>query len=285
MEINYKEIAEEAVAYAKRIDLELDYTAKSIETLDFMLDLYHENLDEFEGTEGADYLWDLAVIFGIYLGEMLLRDYLEEKGFAWYLREEFPVLKNGNMEISPITKVHKQMLNGQEDTIKSFSKFAIMIADGEFPPKKIPVKAEREIDIELESGYQEKNVSYDDIHKFVQLIVNGEEDFLILSSKDGFLQFYGIDDQFIADTRVNLSNGDFRTYELINKAKEQKTQRVKFETPFGEFTPQEREIVSLETIHLAIKSYYENGDYDRFLQQIPYIDSTEETKRCMGLSK
>lgn len=141
------------------------------------------------------------------------------------------------------------------------------------------------MDIELESGYKEKNVLYQDIDKYILFIENGEEDFLILDSKDGFLQFYGVNNQFVAETRINLPDGDFRTHQIINKEKEHLTQRIKFRTPYGEYTPQERMIVSLATIRMVVRKYYENGDFERFLQQIPCVDTTEDTKRCMGLIK
>ncbi|MDE7417111.1 MAG: hypothetical protein K2N44_12590 [Lachnospiraceae bacterium] len=144
---------------------------------------------------------------------------------------------------------------------------------------------ERVVDVELASGYQEECVLYEDIDRFILLIDRGEEDFVILQSADAILQFYGVDDQFIGETRIDLPNGDFRTYELINKEKEQMTQRVQLETPFGVFTPQVRGIVSLEVIRQVVREYYGNEDFDAFVQKIPCIDSTEETKRYMGLKK
>lgn len=285
MELNYKEIAQKAAADAEKMNLKLDYTMQSIETLDQILDRYHENLAQYPGEEGEEALWNIAVRFGIYLGETLLRSHLAEKGFAWEEGEEIPILKNESSGISPITKVHKRILNGYEDNIKSFSEIAVMIADGRFSFKQEPLRAERRIDIRMESGYEEEDVQYEDIYEYILLVANGEEDFLVMSSDDGFLEFYGIDNEFICDTRVNLPDGDFRTYQIINQEKEDKTNRIHFETPYGEYTPEEREVVSLDVIRAVVKAYYENGDYEKFIGQIPCVDNTLETKQCMGLIK
>ena len=66
------------------------------------------------------------------------------------------------------------------------------------------------------------------------MIEEGREDFLILESQDGFFQFYGIDNQFVAEVRVNLPNGDFQTYSIIDKEKEQQMERIRLSTPYGE---------------------------------------------------
>lgn len=118
MELNYQEIAERAVAYAKQNNIILDYTEQSIEKVEELLGSYHENLDNYNGEDGASTLWNIAVHFGIYLGETLLRIHLAEKGFAWYINEGMPALKK------------------PEDDVRSFCNIAIMIADGAFPPNK-----------------------------------------------------------------------------------------------------------------------------------------------------
>ncbi|MDE6619566.1 MAG: hypothetical protein K2K74_03570 [Lachnospiraceae bacterium] len=282
MELNYQEIAERAVAYAKQNDIILDYTEQSIEKVEEILAAYHENLDSYDGDDGASTLWNIAVHFGIYLGETLLRIHLGEKGFAWDINEGTPALKKENNEIYPVSKAHKRILNGPEDDVRSFCKVAIMIADGAFPSNKTAFQAERVIDIELESGRKEKDVRYEDIDQYILLIENGREDFLILKSADGYLQFYGVNNQFVAETRVNLPNGDFRTYSVIDKAKKHLTNRVRLQTPYGEFTPQERDVVPLALIRTVVREYYANGNFDTFIQKIPCVDTTEEIKRCMG---
>lgn len=143
----------------------------------------------------------------------------------------------------------------------------------------------RAVDIELASGYREACVLYEDIDEFIRLIDRGEEDFLIIKSADSFLQFYGVDGRFVGETRIDLPDGDFRTYELVNQEKNHLTQVVRFETPYGVYRPQEWYIVSLEMIRQIVRAYYGNEEYDAFLQEISCEDITQETKRCMGLKK
>ena len=68
-----KSIAEDAVRYAADSGLDLDYTRETVENVDAFLQAFHENLDKYQGDEGAKTLWNAAVLFGVYTGEMLLR--------------------------------------------------------------------------------------------------------------------------------------------------------------------------------------------------------------------
>ncbi len=282
MDINYEEIADRASAHAKKNGIELDYSEKSIEEVETILGEYYDHLSEYDGEEGADTLWNVAVHYGIYLGETLLRLQLREKGFEWYIDEEMPVLKGeGNTQMSPITKAHKRILYGPDDDVKSFCDVAFAIADGKFPTKNV----HRAVDVQLPSGQIIENVPCRDIEPYIMKIETGQEDFLILESHDGFFQFYGMDNQFVAEVRVNLPGGDFRTYSIIGRDREHLTRRIQLTTPYGKFTPAEREVVSLETVKMVARAYYEHVDTDEFLAAVPCVDTTEITKRCMGLIK
>lgn len=122
---------------------------------------------------------------------------------------------------------------GPEDSVKSFCDVAFMIADGRFPTKNV----HRAVDVELSSGQSIANVPYREIESYIRLIAKGEEDFLILISQDGFLQFYGVGDQFVAEMRVNLPNGDFRTYSLIDQEKARQMERIQKTNPIRIFFP------------------------------------------------
>lgn len=271
MDINYEEIAGKAVEYAKSIDIKLDFSKESINSVEDILSLYNEHLDEYRGEEGADALWNIAVHFGIYIGETMLKLQLKDKGYEWYIDGSLPVLKNGNNVCSPITKAHKRILNGPEDNVKSFCDVAFLMADGKFPNTNVL----RAVDVELASGKSFDNVPYKGIDRFIMLVENGDEDFVILKSHDGFLQFYGYKNQFVGEIRVNLPDNDFRVYSIIDKAKEDLTERISISTPYGNFTPTDREVVSLEIIRGTVKSYYENPSEDEFLKSICYVESTE----------
>lgn len=276
MEMNYDEVAGRAVAYAKKYHIDLDFTEKSIEAVDAILGAYFEHRLEYEGEDGADALWNIAVHFGIYLGETMLKIRLREKGYKWVLDDGLPVLqKDAQNQISPVTKAHKRILYGSEDSVKSFCDVAFAVANGEFPVKNVL----RVVDVEEASGPTVENVLYQEIDEYIMLVEKGAEDFIILRSMDGFFQFYGVNNQFVAEIRVNFPNNDFRTYSIINKDKEHLTERITLITPYGTFTPTERQVVSLEVIRTVVRKYYENIETEDFLKEIPCEDTTEEIKR------
>lgn len=280
MEMNYEEMADVAVVYAKKNGIILDFSEESIEQVDHILENFYEHLDQFDGEEGASVLWDIAVHFGIYLGETMLKTQLKGKGYGWCLDDGVPILKNGNnMEISPITKAHKRILYGPEDNVKVFCDVVFSMANGHIPTKNV----RRVLDANLSTGERIENVLSKDIDNLIMLVEEGKIDFLILESHDGYFQFYGVDDQFVAEIRVNLANKDFRTYAIVNQEKAQLLERVQLTTPYGQFNPREREVVSLELIKTVTKKYYENMNEEDLLKEIPYVDTTDEMKKCMGL--
>lgn len=201
--MNFEEIKQQILDFAKAQQVEMDYTAKSIEVLDEIMEIFHEKLNQCS----------------------------EEEGDA-------------------------------------------------------PFQAERSVDIELvESEYQEQNVLYEDVERLLLAVVNGEEEYMILKSADGFLQFLGMNDKFVAETRVNLPDGDFRTYSIINKEKKHATEKITVRTMLSESKIPACKVIALEMLRAAVRAYYSNGQYEAFLKCIPHIDTTDETKRYMGLIK
>lgn len=279
MNINYQEIAERAVMYAAQSDIQLDFSAESFKRVDDILGSYHEHLSEYQGEDGAKTLWNIAVHFGIYLGETLLQLQLEAQGYQWHIADGLPILeKDDRNQMSPITKAHKRILNGPEDSVKGFCEVALLIASGKFPTQKV----HRAVDVQLASGKRTTNVLYREIDSFIRLIAEGKEDFLIMSSADGFLQFYGVDDQFVAEMRVNLPDGDYHTYSFVDPEKMQQTERISLKTTYGQFTPTGREVLTLELLKKVVANYYENISEEDFLKKVSYIDTTEETKKLWG---
>ncbi len=279
MDINYKEIADRAVAYAAQNHIQLDFSKESFEKVDDILEAYHEHISEYQGEDGAKTLWNIAVHFGIYLGEALLRIQLAAQGYQWIVDDGLPILqKDAGNQLSPVTKAHKRILYGSEDSVKSFCDVAFLVASGEFPTQKV----HRSIDVELSSGQKAENVLYREIESYIRLIAEGEEDFLILHSTDGFLQFYGAADEFVAEMRVNLPDGDYHTYSFVDPGKMQQTERISLITPFGRFTPTGREVITLELLKSVVLKYYENIWEEDFLKTVSYIDTTEETKKLYG---
>lgn len=285
MEINYREIADKAVKYAAESNIELDYSEESIGRVDALLGAYHDRLSDYEGEDGAQTLWNVAVHFGIYLGETMLRLRLKDEGFAWCVDDGIPVLCKNKNEISPITKAHKRILHGAEDSVKGFCEVAFSVASGELPTDKV----RRAVDLQTASNHTILNVLFRDIVPALRFVDEGKEDFLILKSHDGFLQFYGVNNQFVAEIRINLAEGDFRTYSLIDAEKANLTERISLITPYGQFTPTEREVISFNMLKAAVEAYYNSIDEKELLAgisnltEISYIETTAEMKKCMGI--
>lgn len=285
MEMNYREIADKAVIYAAECNVELDYSEESITRVDALLGAYHDRLSDYEGEDGAQTLWNAAVHFGIYLGETMLRLRLTDAGFAWRVDDGMPVLCKDKNEISPITKAHKRILYGADDSVKSFCEVAFLAAAGKFPTDKV----RRAVDLQTASGHTISDVLFRDIVPALRFVEEGKEDFLILKSHDGFLQFYGVNNQFVAEIRINLASDDFRTYSLIDTDKANLTERISLVTPYGQFTPTAREVISFNMLKAAVEAYYNSVDEKELLagisdlEDISYIETTAEMKKCMGI--
>lgn len=81
---------------------------------------------------------NVAAFYGAYLGELMLRGFAGEKGYAWQLSEDsdLPVIVGEKGKFNPIAKVHKRLTQGTEDDIRSFYKVAQAIVSGTFTPGK-----------------------------------------------------------------------------------------------------------------------------------------------------
>ena len=68
----------------------------------------------------------MALIFGSYLGEVMLKNGLSKKGYGWGKdnTSNIPLLvaAEGNY-IAPNDKVYKRLINGGEDSVISFYDF------------------------------------------------------------------------------------------------------------------------------------------------------------------
>lgn len=258
-------IAEDAVRYAMQNGIRLDYTRESAKNVDTFLGTCHDNLDKYNGDEGAKFLWNVAVLFGTYIGEMLLRSGLAEKGFVWVEDDGLPILSMpGNQTaVSPISKAHKRILNGEEDSMKSFVDVVFSVMDGEWPKTGVL----RVPDVETESGEKVKRIVFEESDYFISLVAEGKEDFVIFKSHDGFFQFYGVGNQFICEAWFNL--GGRRAYGLINPNC-RNTERVNLVTPFGQYTPREMDIISLDQLKTAVYEYFSNLEEADFLAKVPH---------------
>ena len=258
-------IAEEAVYLAKQSGVVLDYTAESAKGVDEILENYHDNIENYGGMDGEKTLWNVSVMFGAYIGEVLLRQGLSEKGFAWVEDEGLPILsmQDGKMTASPITKVEKRIYNGAEDSLESFVKVVFVAAEGNLPKTGVL----RVPDLETASGLKVEKIVLKEADYYVSLVAEGREDFVIFNSHDGFFQFYGFEDRFVCEAWFNL--GGRRAYAIIDPDCAD-TERTELITPFGRYTPKRRHIISLKQLKAAVSEYFHNFEETDFLERVPW---------------
>ena len=110
-----------AVNYAKSFQKKFDYSPNSINDLEEILEYYSKDIFKSHPTENQ--IWSMALIFGSYLGEVMLKNGLFKKGFTWGKDDtsNIPLLFDDNGSyIAPNDKVYKRLVNGIGDNIVSF---------------------------------------------------------------------------------------------------------------------------------------------------------------------
>ncbi len=114
-----------AIEYANEFNKKLDYSENSITDLEEILDWYSKDISISKPTENQ--IWSMAIIFGSYLGETLLKNGLSEKGFVWGKEpsSNIPLLiRDNSAYLTPIDKVCKRLINGSDDSVIPFYRFA-----------------------------------------------------------------------------------------------------------------------------------------------------------------
>ena len=117
-----------AIEYAKEFGKTLDFTENSITDLEEILDWYAK--DRLVSNPTENQILSMAIIFGSYLGETLLKNGLAQKGFAWGIDafSNVPLLiKDDGSCLAPNDKVYKRLANGSEDSVISFFRFATRV--------------------------------------------------------------------------------------------------------------------------------------------------------------
>ena len=124
-----------AISFALQFGKQYSYQPKDIEEMDALLEMIHEHYQNKEISEQT--VGKIAASQGIYLGQVMLDTKLSECGFAWSMDENGPCLaKNDNNKMYPVAKAWKRIVNGREDSVKSFFDIGIIIAEGRFPKNK-----------------------------------------------------------------------------------------------------------------------------------------------------
>lgn len=116
-----------AVEYAKSFSKVFNYSEEDIKHLEEILDYYSNDLKdsalESKTMPTENQIYSMSLIWGSYLGQLLKKHvnpalcWVEEDVFG---DGEIIHLKDEENRIFPIDKVHKRLMNGNEDNIISF---------------------------------------------------------------------------------------------------------------------------------------------------------------------
>ena len=112
-------LAEQAVEAAKVWKLDLDYSAASLDGLEWIAEKIFRSNRMLSLPD--DLLIGVANVYGAYLGEVLLRSGLADLDFAWVKNEEGEI-GNGREDIwmAPVTKVYKRITQGPYHSLTEF---------------------------------------------------------------------------------------------------------------------------------------------------------------------
>ena len=114
------------VKLAEALNENFDFSEASITALEKILDDFSKDIPVSKPNESQ--IGNMAIIFGTYLGETLLKNGLVQKGYYWDFvgRSSIPVLRHQNGYIlTPNDRVYKRLVNGEEDNVFSFYRYAL----------------------------------------------------------------------------------------------------------------------------------------------------------------
>ena len=123
------ELAERAVEAAKFWDVELDYSAESLEPLEKMMQTIYRSHGKMPLPE--EILLSVANLYGAYLGEVLLRSGLDTLGFGWVKNEEGETgIGKEDFWAAPVSKVYKRITQGPYHDLANFFEVIFGLAVG-----------------------------------------------------------------------------------------------------------------------------------------------------------
>ncbi|NOV01191.1 hypothetical protein GC097_14330 [Paenibacillus sp. LMG 31457] len=118
--------SEDAIELASKMGLKLDYSEESLETVNEILERYHQGIPKgikklFSKGPSEEQILQMSKVWGGYLGEVIRRNL----GGDWEMSKNFNnaiSLVVSSTEVYPPAKVNKRILNGKEDDISFYYK-------------------------------------------------------------------------------------------------------------------------------------------------------------------
>ena len=129
-EFDAKPYCEVAMEFAQKFQKHFSYQEKDVDEMEEILGILHQDYQNQELSDET--LQKIAVFFGVYLGQIMLENGLAKCGYVWD-GEQICLKKDDKNKMYPVSKVYKRIVNGIEDSVKSFYDVAIAIAEGRFP--------------------------------------------------------------------------------------------------------------------------------------------------------
>ncbi|MDE5583859.1 MAG: hypothetical protein K2J08_09150 [Ruminococcus sp.] len=124
---NSKEYCDWCVDFVRQFEKNFTGKPEDVSDMDNILEIIHNDYREGKITENM--AWQVAFNMGVYLGQIMLDNFLSEYGFLWAVDEGEPYLrKDSKNHMYPLGKVMKRIVNGREDDVKSFYDVAVYLA-------------------------------------------------------------------------------------------------------------------------------------------------------------
>ncbi|MBR4554261.1 MAG: hypothetical protein IKO27_01565 [Ruminococcus sp.] len=125
-------ICRRAVALADGQGADFDYSPESISAMERLL--AGQNALYKQGQLTDIYVWNLSVMFGVYLGQTMLRCGLADHGFHWITDSEgVPILYCGKEDYADVNGRVRARITGEDsENIRVFFEFVLDAADGMF---------------------------------------------------------------------------------------------------------------------------------------------------------
>ena len=126
-----EEIYAKGMEFAAQFRLTLNWQSTDAERIEqVIMPAMEEALKAGELNDIA--VQNIAAMLGVYLGELMLRDFAAEQGWKW-ARESadgLPYLTDGARSINPMAKVYKRVTQGSADSVSSFYNVCRAIVTG-----------------------------------------------------------------------------------------------------------------------------------------------------------
>jgi hypothetical protein len=116
--------AEDAVDYAKKLKITLDYSEESIQEVENICTMLYNDIPKsffkrlIKQTPSEETIVQMSKMLGGYIGEVMIKHY----GGSWdiedFMNQGNTILVNiGELKTFPVSKVYKRLKNGPEDNV------------------------------------------------------------------------------------------------------------------------------------------------------------------------